>query len=92
MNWGNDGYNDFPLPQILSGWFGAALVLLDAPIWTIIVMASLGRRMILEEEEAGKLPKVDSEEQLERSVSKRRMSFDHIDIAKLGAEGTTSPI
>jgi hypothetical protein len=43
--WGNDGYNDYPLPEILIAIFGVLLVLVTLPFWGLMILADLGGRL-----------------------------------------------
>jgi hypothetical protein len=44
--WGNDGYNSFPLPQILVASFGAFLGLVTTPLWAAVLLADMGDRRL----------------------------------------------
>ena len=46
--WGNDDYNDFPIPQRLSALFGAAVVVVTAPFWAVITLVHIGARVLHE--------------------------------------------
>jgi hypothetical protein len=43
--WGNDNYNDYPLPEILIALFGVLLVFVTLPFWGIMILADLGGRL-----------------------------------------------
>ena len=46
LYYGNDGFNNFPQPQILTGIQAAIISLLTIPIWARIVLANLGSKMV----------------------------------------------
>ena len=43
--WGNNGYNDYPLPELLIGIYGIFLVLVTLPFWGLMILADLGSRI-----------------------------------------------
>lgn len=43
--WGNDHYNDYPLPEILIAVYGVLLVVVTLPFWGLMILADLGDRL-----------------------------------------------
>lgn len=43
--WGNNNYNDYPLPEILIALYGVLLVFVTLPFWGLMVLADLGERL-----------------------------------------------
>lgn len=43
--WGNDHYNDYPLPEILISVYGVILVWVTIPFWGLMILADLGERL-----------------------------------------------
>jgi hypothetical protein len=43
--WGNNGYNDFPLPQAIIAVYGMFLALVTVPLWGVMILADLGERL-----------------------------------------------
>lgn len=52
--WGENGYNSFPIPEILTGTLGILIVLVTIPFWAVITLASIGSQM--DAEIAGRQP------------------------------------
>lgn len=46
--WGNDGYNDYPLPEYLSAVEGAVVAMITCPFWALISMTAVAERLQLE--------------------------------------------
>lgn len=43
--WGNYGYNDYPLPELLIAIYGIFLVFVTLPFWGIMILIDLGSRI-----------------------------------------------
>lgn len=43
--WGNYGYNDYPLPELLIAIYGVFLVLVTLPFWGIMILTDIGSRL-----------------------------------------------
>jgi hypothetical protein len=48
--YGSNGYNSFPLPQILVASLGVVIAVLTVPFWAIITLASIGDKIAAERE------------------------------------------
>lgn len=44
--WGLDGYNSFPLPELLVGVFGVLIAVMTVPIWAVMALATIGSRIL----------------------------------------------
>lgn len=56
--WGNDGYNSYPQPEFISATLGGILAMISCPIWALISMIHMGKR--IEEESAVQFLRMDS--------------------------------
>lgn len=43
--WGNNGYNDYPLPELLIAIYGVFLVVVTLPFWGLMILCDLGARI-----------------------------------------------
>jgi hypothetical protein len=44
--WGTNGYNDYPLPELLIGGLGSLIALLTIPLWAVLILGDLGDRLL----------------------------------------------
>lgn len=47
--WGLDGYNSYPQPEFIAATLGGVLALATCPVWTLVSLLNLGKRIQLEE-------------------------------------------
>jgi hypothetical protein len=43
--WGGNGYNDYPVPQILNGVCSVLGVIVTMPVWAVICLTDIGDRL-----------------------------------------------
>lgn len=47
--WGLDGYNSYPQPEFIAATLGGVLAFATCPVWTLVTLLNLGKRIQLEE-------------------------------------------